>query len=225
MALIAVAVVAFISLGRWQWERGVARSVQWADFDAAGPALPAGTRDLDALPRFARVELIGRYDAARQFLLDNRSHAGRPGYEVLTPLLLEDGRAILVNRGWVPFSGYRDRVPRVRFEAAGSMTVSGRLGELPVAGLPSGRRGPERTDAWPKVASFPTLAQLEAALGRKLERRILLLDEDAPHGYTREWRPPGVPPGRHFSYAVQWWAFAALAVVLWLVMSLKKEHG
>jgi len=221
--VVVAAVAAFVALGRWQWDRGIERRAQWSGFSAPGPALAAGSRDLGALPRFQRVTLTGRYDAARQFVLDNRSRAGRPGYEVLTPFRLEDGRTVLVNRGWLPFSGYRDRLPDVGLESEPTITISGRLDALPVAGLAAGRAAPGAGDDWPKLVSFPTLEELAAALGRKLEPRVVLLDEEAAHGYTRDWRPPGIEPGRHFSYAVQWWSFAALAVVLWMVMSFRQE--
>jgi surfeit locus 1 family protein len=221
--LAAAAVVAFVALGRWQWHRGVERDAQWAAFSAAGAALPAGARDLAALPRFERVALTGRYDPARQFVLDNRSRDGRPGYEVLTPFVLADGRTVLVNRGWLPFSGYRDRLPQIGFEAAPSVGITGRLDNLPVAGLESGRAGPQPGHVWPKLVTFPTLEELAGALGRKLEPRIVLLDENAPHGYAREWRPPGIEPRRHYSYAVQWWSFAALTALLWIMLTLRRS--
>lgn len=220
--LAAAAIVAFVALGLWQWERGVERESQWERFAAAGAALPAGARDLAALPRFERVALTGRYDPAHQFVLDNRSRDGRPGYEVLTPFVLVDGRAVLVNRGWLPFSGYRDRLPHIAFEPAAPLTIAGRLDNLPAAGLESGRAGPRPGGEWPKLASFPTLPELAAALGRGLEPRIVLLDGREPHGYARAWRPPGVEPSRHYSYAVQWWSFAALSALLWIVLSLRR---
>jgi surfeit locus 1 family protein len=223
--LAATAVVAFVALGRWQWQRGVEREAQWDAFAAAGETLPAGSRDLAALSRFERVSLIGRYDPAHQFLLDNRSHHGRPGYEVLTPFVLADGRTVLVNRGWVPFSGYRDRLPQIAFEAAPSVAIAGRLDTLPVAGLESGRAGPPPGGQWPKLVSFPTLEELANALGRRLEPRIVLLDDGAPHGYVREWRPPGIEPGRHYSYAVQWWSFAALTALTWLILTLRRRKA
>jgi surfeit locus 1 family protein len=222
--LAAAAIVAFVALGRWQWQRGVEREVQWDAFAAGGVALPAGSRDLAVLPRFERVELTGRYDPAHQFVLDNRSRDGRPGYEVLTPFTLGDGRTVLVNRGWLPFSGYRDRLPQVGFEAAPSATITGRLDHLPVAGLESGRAGPAAGADWPKIVSFPTLQQLAGALGRELEPRIVLLDDEAPHGYARDWRPAGVAPGRHYSYAVQWWSFAAVTALLWIVLTLRRRR-
>jgi surfeit locus 1 family protein len=223
--LAAVAVVLFVALGRWQWHRGVEREAQWSAFAAAGATLPAGSRDLAALPRFERVSLIGRYDPAHQFVLDNRSHEGRPGYEVLTPFALADGRTVLVNRGWLPFSGYRDRLPAIDFDAAPSVTITGRLDNLPAAGLEMGRAGPPPGREWPKLVSFPTLEALAGALGRTLEPRIVLLDDGAPHGYVRNWRPPGIEPGRHYAYAVQWWSFAALTALLSIVFTLRRRKA
>jgi surfeit locus 1 family protein len=51
----------------------------------------------------------------------------------------------------------------------------------------------------------------------------VLLDGGAPHGYAREWRPPGIEPRRHYSYAVQWWSFAVLTAVLWIVLALRRR--
>jgi surfeit locus 1 family protein len=220
--LALVIVAACVGLGRWQWDRGIDRRGEWTAFEKVGPALPADSRDLAALPRYQRVELTGRYDAERQFLLDNRTRDGRAGFEVLTALELGDGRVVLVNRGWIPFSGYRDRLPDVSFESDARQTVSGRLDSLPAAGLPQGRSAPRADGEWPKLVSFPTPEQLDAVYPRRLESRIVLLDGQSPHGFRRDWRPPGIEPGRHFSYAVQWWGFATLAAVLWFLLSLRR---
>ena len=84
--------------------------------------------------------------------------------------------SILVNRGWIPFNGYRDRLPDVSLHADAPDTISGRIDELPVAGLASGHAAPPPGDAWPKLTSFPTHAELESALGAPIARRIVLLD-------------------------------------------------
>lgn len=223
-ALSALALVAFIGLGRWQWQRGVAKETVWQGFSAsAGPALPLGVRTLESLPRFARIALTGRYDAAHQFLLDNRTLEGAAGYEVLTPLRLADGRTVLVNRGWVAFTGYRDRLPDTSLADPGAtVTVTGRVDTLPVEGIESGRAPPPPGAAWPKVTTFPHVREIAVALGRPVEGRQLLLDPSVAGGYTRHWKAPGVPPERHFSYAVQWWMFAATVAVLYGMLNLHK---
>jgi surfeit locus 1 family protein len=218
LVLLAV----FISLGRWQWERGEAKQAVWSEFERKPAAKDLGTRDPDAVERFAHVRLSGRFDGAHQFLLDNRSHAGKPGYEVLTPFVRDAGERILVNRGWMPFTGYRERLPDVSLPDSGAMTISGYLDELPASGLASGRAAPDAGNSWPKLTSFPSHAELERALGEKISRRMLLLDAAAPAGYVREWKPPGLAPTRHLSYAIQWWGFAVVLLVIYFGLNFRK---
>jgi len=64
--------------------------------------------------------------------------------------------------------------------------------------------------------------QLSLALGTSLERQIILLDPKEEDGYVRDWHPPGMEPIRHWSYAVQWWSFGVVLLVLWIVLSTRK---
>jgi surfeit locus 1 family protein len=215
----------FIRLGFWQWDRGNSRQAQWDEFSrGADKVLALDSRAIGELPRFQRLSLVGRYDAEHQFLLDNRTHDGRPGYEVLTPLVRSDGRVLLVDRGWVPFTGSRKQLPDItcHCDPAATVTLIGRSDDLPAAGLAAGRAAPPVDGTWPKVTSYPTMNELSAAMGRTLEPRIVLLDPREPNGYIRDWRPPGMQPVRHWSYAIQWWAFAVVAVIFWAVASRRK---
>lgn len=230
-AATAVLLILFVSLGRWQWGRYEAKRPVWEAFErGSDPAVPLGAAATTGFERFAHVRVSGRWDGARQFVLDNRSLAGRPGYEILTPLLLADGRVLLVNRGWVPFGGYRERLPEIALPEAeggeaGIVTLAGRLDELPSRGLESGRAPPAMAGQWPRVTSFPQAGELAAALGtQRLERRILLLDPSDPApGFERRWRPPGVAPDTHWGYAIQWWGFAVVLMVLYLGLNSKKR--
>jgi surfeit locus 1 family protein len=223
-ALTVLLLAVFISLGRWQWSRGEQKEALARGFAAgAVQAQPLGARGTATLPRYAVVSVTGEWDAARQFLLDNRTRDGRAGYEVLTPLRLADGRWLLVNRGWLPFEGRRDRLPEVATGLVpGAVTLRGRLDDLPTAGLASGRAAPALSGAWPRVTSFPQPSELAASLGgRSLEPRVLLLDASAPAGYRRDWRPFVKGPEQNISYAVQWWSFGVLLLVLFVKMNLR----
>lgn len=225
--LTLAALAAFGMLGHWQWQRAAEKRALLAAFVAGGSVVEAlGARATTALPRYQQVAVRGRYDAAHQFLLDNSSRGPSAGYEVLTPFELEDGRWLLVNRGWLGLvEGGRARLPDVAFHAATTRTVQGRLDALPVSGIAAGRQPPPATGAWPRLTSFPRSAELAAALGHPLEPRQLLLAADQPDGYRREWRYAGfgVPAERHAAYAIQWWGLALLALVLFLVMNLRKS--
>jgi surfeit locus 1 family protein len=224
LTLGAIALCAlFIRLGFWQWDKGNLRQAEWDAFArGADKAMPLDSRGMADVPRFQRIILSGEFDPAHQFLLDNRTHDGRPGYEVLTPLHRSDGRIVLVDRGWVAFTGSRQKLPDVTLESQGPVTLTGRSDELPSAGLPSGRAAPPVEGGWPKVTTYPTMAELTAAFGHPLEPRILLLNALEPNGYVRDWRPPGMEPVRHWSYAIQWWAFAVVVIIFWAVVSRKK---
>jgi surfeit locus 1 family protein len=116
-------------------------------------------------------------------------------------------------------------LPDVTLSEAASVSLSGRVADLPSAGLASGRAPPNPADPWPRVTSFPRAAELAHALGVPLGERILLLDPDAPDGYLRDWQPPGLAPLRHLSYAIQWWCFAALAAAVWAIMSVRRARA
>ncbi len=215
--------VAFFFLGRWQWRRGDLRQAEYDRFAAGTEQVVAlGSKGIDQVPRFQRISLVGRLDPDHQFLLDNRSYQGRAGYEVLTPLERPNGRRVLIDRGWVPFSGSRARLPAIELKPRGTVTVVGRVDNLPTPGLASGRAPPSPGGSWPKVTAFPGMAQLSDALGVPLEPGIVLLDPQEEDGYVRDWHPPGMEPIRHWSYAVQWWSFGVVLLVLWIGLSLRK---
>jgi surfeit locus 1 family protein len=214
-----------VRLGAWQWHQGSERQEEWARFArGADQVIALGARAVSEVPLYQRVSVTGRLEGARQFLLDNRTYRGRAGYEVLTPLTRAGAAVLLIDRGWVPFSGSRARLPDIAFEAAAPVTLSGRIVELPSPGLASGRSAPDARAPWPKVTSYPSAGELGAALGAPLAARILLLDPQAPFGYVRDWQPPGMAPLRHLSYAIQWWSFAALALIVWVLMSTRRTH-
>jgi len=225
LTLVALGLmVLFVRLGVWQWQRGEQRAAAAARFARGADAvLELGTRDPGDVPLYQRVGVEGELDVTHQLLLDNRVLGGRAGYEVLTPLVRASAPALLIDRGWVPFTGSRARLPDVSLTAEGTVRLTGRVATLPTPGLASGRAAPASSGPWPKVTSYPDMAQLAAALGRPLSPRILLLDPAAPFGYVRTWQSPGLPPLRHFSYAVQWWTFALATLVLWAVLSRRPQ--
>jgi surfeit locus 1 family protein len=217
LAAVAAA-VAFAWLGAWQLERaGVKRGLE-ADFAGSGPALEWQRLPADA-PRYQGVSVRGRYDPNHQFLLDNRSHDSVAGVEVLTPLILEDGSTVIVNRGWLPFGATRQDLPVITVDGE-SRTVVGRIDDLPRPGI--WLQGPPAT-GWPRLVHYPRMEELEAALGRALATRQVLLDPAVPDGYVRAWAVPGTAPDRHLGYAVQWFAFAALAIAICFVLSFRKS--
>jgi surfeit locus 1 family protein len=215
--LTAAAVALFASLGLWQLGRAEQKRALAADFAGGGPAVEWRRLPPDA-PRYQRVQVRGHYDPAHQFLLDNMSHDSVAGLQVLTPLLLDDGSAVLVNRGWVPWGPTREVLPEVAVDGE-PRTIVGRLDDLPKPGI--WLKAPPAA-GWPRLVQYPHMDQLATDLGRELAPRQVLLDPAVPDGYVRDWVVPGTTSDRHLGYAVQWFAFAAVAAAIWLVLSFRK---
>ncbi len=221
--LTVAAVLLFLILGNWQLRRAAEKQAL-LDLQARQLQLPPirlqGRASLAQLGRYRRVVVTGTWDPDHQFLLDGRIHRGRAGYEVLTPLQLEGDGVILVNRGWVPASGDRRRLPVVTVVKR-RVTVRGRVDRFPQAGMDlAGMRQP--TAGWPAVVQVlePRIA------AERLERTVadyqIKMDADLPEGYLRDWRMAHVRPERHVGYALQWFSFAAIALGLWIWHGVKR---
>lgn len=213
----AVAALVFTGLGLWQLGRADEKSALAADFAGGGPIIDLPS-DSSGLPRYQRVTARGRYDAERQFLLDNQIHDGRAGVQVLTPFRLDVGGVVMVNRGWLPFGATRAELPEVTVDAEPRM-IAGRLDELPRPGI---LLGAPPGSGWPRLVSYPQIDEIAAALGVTPHARMIRLDPGVADGYVRDWRLPGTTPMRHLGYAIQWFAFAATAIAIWLAVSLRR---
>ncbi len=146
----------------------------------------------------------------------------RVGYDVLTPLQLPDGGILMVNRGWVPGAPDRSRLPSVQVEAD-TRVVQGLWRALPTPGLRL-QADNCRTQPWPRVVSYPTHADLQCLYGQAVRTGELLLAPAQNDGYVRKWKVGnGFTPLRHYSYALQWFAFAALALFLFFRLNYKSS--
>lgn len=156
-----------------------------------------------------RVRATGRYDRAHEILLRGVSFEGTPGVQVVTPLVLPDGSAILVKRGFVPAP---DAVSAdvAALEEAGTLTVSGLA--MPIdsgrSGAPVARNG--RT-TWARL----NLPELRARTPYPLAGTYLLQTPDSSlPALPLRIAEPELGNGPHLSYAIQWFAFALTALTV-----------
>lgn len=216
----------FTGLGAWQLGRAEEKRLFLEAFAAGEVATavdaPASGPNLEAW-RYRAIRAAGRYDTAHQVLLDARTRDGRAGYEVLTPLL-RDGRAVLVNRGWLPADADRTRLPEVAVDTS-ERAVAGLLDRLPSAALATDPGANVDAGGWPRRMLFPTAGQVGAALGYAVEDYQLLLGPDQPEGFDRRWRPAVMTAQQHLGYAVQWFALAATVAVIYAVLGFRKRDA
>jgi surfeit locus 1 family protein len=202
----------FARLGVWQLSRHVERRAfnrlvasRVDSLPVPLEALPADT----ALTRFRRVRVEGTFDWEHQIVLASRSRNGSPGVYLLTPLRRSGlDTAVLVYRGWV-YSPDALRVDLARWREPDSAAFDGFILPWPTApreGSPA-VRGEPRALRWLDAASvrrlvpYPLAPFTVVALGGAVAA-------DAP---ARLEVPP-LDSGPHRGYAVQWFAFAAIAL-------------
>lgn len=221
LALAAGFALVCFWLGQWQYGRYVERSAavdlverhyhgEPAPLDSV---LPSG-QELSDDAGWSRVQVTGVYDAQHQLYVRNRPQNIVYGYEILVPLRLSDGTALLVDRGWVPNAERADILPDVPPAPMGSVEVTGWLRPSePDLGrdLPAGQ-----------LASID-VPQAAAHTGLRLRSAYLVLDaEETPHSRTLGQAPPRpaplLPPetgtGPHFAYALQWWSGGLAGFIL-----------
>ena len=221
-----VGVAVFFQLGLWQLRRAEQKQqLQDAFVRGQQSTLTLTAENIGAVERYQQVRTEGHYLSARQILLDNMPSAqGRPGYRVLTPFVLASGPVLLVDRGWIPM-GDRGALPSLDVEES-ARTITGRTDHLPRPGLRMGEQRPDAGEGWPRVLNFPEQARLEAALEQPVARHILLLDPTNADGFERQWNIKSrFSPDKHIGYAVQWFAFAVCAIVIFLIMSFKRKSA
>jgi surfeit locus 1 family protein len=208
----------FVHLGLWQHGKAERKAAQQALLEqrlAAPPVdLARAPPEAEAL-RYSRVVARGRFEAEYQFLLDNQVQGGRAGFHVLTPLRIEGTEArVLVNRGWVPFSGDRSRLPRVD-APEGVVEVRGH-GWVPPERYYELKAEPE-TPGWQPVWQNLDLRRYAARVPFRVLPAVVRMDPDSPAGgYVREWARPDERIGMHRSYAIQWFVLAAALAGAWL---------
>ena len=216
--MTAAACVAFVLLGNWQARRAEAKRALGAELERSLKSPPADLStviDAGSLIH-KRVLARGRFVAERTVLLDNKLRRGRPGYEVVTPLALAGSeRHVLVNRGWIAAPASRETLPDVR-TPSGELTVVGiALERLPHALQP----GAAPTG---KLRQNLDIGAFAAETGLRLQPLVIEQHSDTGDGLAREWPRPDFGIERHESYALQWYLFAGLAIVLLAVLSIRR---
>lgn len=207
VVLVALVVAGVcIRLGVWQMSRLHGRQQINAMLTARG-ALPA--QDIESADRsslaFRHVTATGTYDPTHEVILSGRTFQDVPGNHVLTPLVLGDGTAVLVDRGWVPLEM---STPPVTGEAA-APTGTVRIEGLALA--PDAISDPPPSPA-PSITIRIDLG-ISGLPYRLLPVYVLLAQQTPAQASPVPVPPPTLDNGPHFSYMLQWFAFATIALI------------
>jgi surfeit locus 1 family protein len=202
------------SLGLWQLGRAEQKLERQAAVEAR-QALPAvdgaALRKADPQALMHRsVVLRGTWDSRHTVFLDNRQMRGMAGFFVVTPLKLEGGGAVLVERGWAPRDfRQREKLPAVQ-TPEGMIEVTGRIAPPPArlyqfAGADTGT-----------IRQNLDLEAYRAETGLSLPDFAVTQHGAASEGLLRDWPQAGSGSEKNYGYAFQWWAISALIAILYV---------
>lgn len=221
-----------VTLGVWQLGRAAEKKDMQAMYERQANQAPltldarqwTAMQNSDDLSRLAyqRVDMRGRFDGDRQYLLDNRTRNGVAGFDVLTAFTPSDAAGgLIVNRGWIPLAESRSVLPALPVPGE-TLQVTGLI-DIARTPLPLlGESGYEQT-GWPKIVQRIDLQKMADGLGYRLLPVVVLLDTEAPAGFVREWKPYyGIPASRHLGYAVQWFALALALIAIYVIVNARR---
>ncbi|MBI2772735.1 MAG: SURF1 family protein [Burkholderiales bacterium] len=207
---------ATVWLGAWQLSRAAQKEALQAAIEERKSLAALDGRALAAIKIIANemhrpVRLRGRWLPEHSVYLDNRQMQGKPGFYLVAPLALEDGGVVAVQRGWVPRDfAQRDRLPPVE-TPAGIVEVQGRIAPPPAklyefAGSPAGA-----------IRQNLDLGEFSAQTRLPLRQDLSVQQTGAPsEGLLRDWPRAASGVEKHYGYAFQWFALAALIATLYV---------
>jgi cytochrome oxidase assembly protein ShyY1 len=235
LALAVAAAVAMVFLGIWQLHRYQERAATNSRIDAADSTppvpltavLPAPTAAGTAGPApnrtraWTKVTVMGRYDPTHEIQARGRTVDGDVGFEIVTPLVLADGTAVLVDRGWIPPSPDPLAAPVVPPAPSGQVTVIGQVHLSESRPTPVVFRD-GRLDT--RRISVPRLA---AAMPYPVYGAYVLLTQQTPPA-DPAFRPIPIDhenAWQNAGYTVQWWIFAGMALIGYGWLARKEARG
>jgi surfeit locus 1 family protein len=245
MTLLVIAAMAVMArLGVWQLERRGQRIARNADLAAKLEAQPvslnaAAVAAVWPLPedrtavRNLPAEAVGQYDFDRQLLLVQQNYRDMPGAHLVVPLVLSDtDQAILVDRGWVPFDDVQSGRWQEYDDERGPVTISGRVQPSQILfGQADEQSQTGATAAQPESEWYRI--DIEAIQGQMPYTLLPVYLLEAPSADSNAVLPYRIEPevdlseGPHMGYALQWFAFAIVAGVVYVAAvhsRLRKAH-
>jgi cytochrome oxidase assembly protein ShyY1 len=216
-----------VQAAQWQYHRWESRTAANAlvERNIARPPVPLGELTQPGGGRNAvaesdtwrRVTATGRYDEADTVLVRNRTQDGRKGFEVLVPLVTDQGAVLVVDRGWIEAG--MSALERVAVPAppSGQVEVTGRLRASQHAS-PSQRR--QATTKPQRSVVRIDVPQVTEDLGRPVYAGYVELTDEspAPQEAPMLLPLPDLGTGPHLAYAAQWYAFSVIAFVGWFFL-------
>lgn len=221
LLILGVMLPLFISLGIWQIDRAEQKRTLANTMEMRRKmpveALTDTPLTADEI-EFRTLSVTGYFIPAGQIVISNRKYLGKPGFHIITPLQIEGSKKhLLINRGWIAGTG--NTPPRIETPTE-RITLTGQINRpsAPAIELDFDLKA---SNLWP----YLTLENYMHWSKLEIVPFIMLLSPESPHGFVRSWETARPGEGMHLGYATQWFAFALMAFLLWLKLSVERTKA
>ena len=220
----------FSRLGLWQLDRADEKN-EILERQAQATALePLESLQPDDAEHnvYRQVRLSGSFDFEHQFLLDNRTVGGQPGFDVITPFYLSDARVddgyVLVNRGWLGHNGNRQVALQAELQVHGNLTLEGVI-TVPSRGFTLGSSVEDSGNSdWPQVIQFVDYETIASKLDKMaVTEAVVIAAPNQSFSYIHHWKPVASGAAKHLGYAFQWFAMLTTVLVLYFYLMARKN--
>jgi len=216
--------VLLISLGFWQLDRADEKRAIEDQIASANSGDVEFVTSVEFLKdkEYYHVRLQGSYIGDKQFIYDNQIVDQISGYYVLTPFILKGAsKAVLINRGFIPWSGRRDKLANVDIgekltEAKVQISIPIKRMELKVS---------ETTGDFPVLIQALNLDEMSTIASLDFASVIGLLNPESENGFVRQWEPYTGSIERHIGYAIQWFLMAFVLAFIGIRLAIKQRKN
>ena len=220
--LIIATLALLITLGFWQLDRAdEKRAIEDQIANAnAGDVQLITSLELLSNKEYYHVHLQGSYIEDKQFIYDNQIVDQIPGYYVLTPFVLKgDSRAILINRGFIPWNGRRDQIADIDIGAK----ITGVKVQISKPVKRIELKGSQIKQDFPVLIQTLDLDEMSAIASLDFASIVGLLSPESENGFVRKWEPYTGSIERHIGYAIQWFLMALVLSIIGVRLALKQR--
>jgi len=210
-------------LGMWQLDREQEKIQLQTDYERRQEAVAVPLSSVDwgrSDLAFLKVAVDGHYDNEHAWLLDNRTHEGKIGYELLTPFQSSSGQWLVVNRGWIAAGATRNDLPNLN-DISGEVRIQGVIHVPSAQPFMLGDDDAAYSGSWPQVIQSEDVQRMSASFGQSLLPYSIRLLPGSPGLEQSNWQAINMLPEKHRAYAVQWFTMLAVLLAMYIYFGLR----
>ena len=216
---LAFLVILCLYLAKWQIERGNEKDLLYNSYQKNISLQPQVIDELsEYYNNFTKIKVSGELLPENQFLLDNKVYKRKAGYDVITPMLVNN-KILLVNRGWVDGNN-RLTMPDIDI-ATINTDVEGYTYEYKEGFM---LKDESKNTSWPRLIQSVNIKEISEALDKEVFSYSLIMSTTQINSLQLRETHQKNDKLKHYMYAGQWFIFSIIGFILIIVLLKRTKN-